>query len=249
MEYLSERVMEVNSNIVEYDIRHANTSLMRYYNLAPIEFIDKLDSYTKMKREVYVGNLQRDDKEFSKDLLKSFDDMMQIFLSSNNLSIDSDILAIKKDAAFVINKIVNKTDFGGCVHFASKNKYKHYIRIGMYECYVKEDRSMDVKGIGDRDALDLHKDGILKFINDVIDIYISNDKNEMNSYLHEFTEAYKKRELPFDFYREFNSQSVYKYYDGENEITLDEIDESTIDCIDIGWNYFNVILPTIRLFV
>ena len=71
----------------------------------------------------------------------------------------------------------------------------------------------------------------------------------MNSYLHEFTEAYKKRELPFDFYREFNSQSVYKYYDGENEITLDEIDESTIDCIDIGWNYFNVILPTIRLFV
>ena len=249
MEYLSDRMMEVNSNIVEYDIRHANTSLMEYYNLKPISLINKLNSYPKMKREIYVGNLQRDDKEFSKALLKGFDDMMHEFLTTNNLSIDSDILAIKKDAAFVINHPVSTTDFGGCVHFADKNHYKHFIKIGMYECYVKEDRTMDVKGIGDRDALDLHKDGMLRFINDIIDIYIGNDKNELNKYLHDFAEAYKKRELPFDYYREFNSQSIYKYYDGENEIVLDEIDESTIDCIDISWNYFNVILPSIRIFV
>ena len=249
MEYLSERMMEVNSNIVEYDIRHANTSLMRYYNLKPTELIDKLDKFPKMKREIYVGNLQRDDKDFSKSLLKSFDDMMHLFLDTNKLSIESDILAIKKDAAFVINHPVQTTDFGNCVHFASKNQYKHYIRIGLYECYVKEDRTMDVKGIGDRDALNLHIDGILRFINDLIDIYIRNDSKEMHQYLHDFAEAYKAKTLPFEYYREFNSQSVYKYYDGENEIILDEIDESTIDCIDIGWNYFNVILPAIRLFV
>lgn len=249
MEYLSDRMVEVNSNIIEYDIRHANTSLMRYYNLAPLDFIDKLDSYTKMKREVYVGNMQRDDKEFSKSLLKGFDDMMNLFLSTNNLSVDSDILAIKKDAAFVINHPVPITDFGGCVHFVQKNRYKHYIRIGIYECYIKEDGSMDVKGIGDRDALSLHKDGILTFINGIIDLYIKNDREKLNDYLHAFTDAYKDRALPFEFYREFNSVSSYKYYDGDNEIVLDDIDESTINDIDISWNYFNVILPTIRLFV
>lgn len=249
MEYLSDRMMEVNSNIVEYDIRHANTSLMRYYKLKNPSIIDKLDNLPKIKREIYVGNLQREDKEFSKALLKGFDDMMNLFLSTNGLSIEDDLLSIKKDAAFVINKKVHTTDFDGCVHFVKKNVYKHYIRIGMYECYVKEDGSMDVKGIGDRDALNLHNNGILHLIREIIDLYITNDNIEINDYLHDFCVSYKKRELPFEYYREFNSQSSYKYYDGDSEVILDEIDESTIDYIDISWNYFNVILPLVRLFV
>jgi hypothetical protein len=108
---------------------------------------------------------------------------------------------------------------------------------------------MDVKGIGSREAISLHANGMCKFINDLIDLYIANNRVDTNNYLHEFTEAYKARELPFEYYREFNSQSAYKYYEGDDEIVLDEIDESTIDYIDISWNYFNVILPAIRLFI
>jgi hypothetical protein len=202
----------------------------------------------KGQREVLVGKLQRDNRDLNDKLMKSFDAMMQNFLDTNKLSIENDILSIKKDAAFVINRKVDTTDFG-CIHFAAKNRYKHFAHIGLYEFYITEDRRVDVKGIGDRDALDLHVNGMLKFINDIIDIYISNDKTEMNQYLHDFVEAYKERELPFDYYREFNSQSAYKYIDGDNEIMLDDIDESTIDNVDISWNYFNIILPTIRLFV
>lgn len=248
MEYLSDRMMEVNSTIVEYDIRHANTSLMRYFHLKPDDLIDKIDKLPKIKREVYVGTLQRDDKNFSKALLKGFDDMMNIFLTTNNLSISQDIISIKKDAAFVINHPVKTVDFGA-VHFATKNRYKHYAHIGMYECYIKEDRTMDVKGIGSKEAIDKLKEGMCVFINTLIDLYIKNNRVEINQYLHDFTEAYKAKELPFEYYREFNSQSAYKYYDGDSEIILDEIDESTIDYIDISWNYFNVILPAIRLFV
>ena len=148
----------------------------------------------------------------------------------------------------MINHPVKQTDFDA-VHFATKNRYKHYAHIGVYECYVREDRSMDVKGIGSKEALDLHVNGMCKFINDLIDLYIANNRVDTNNYLHEFTEAYKAREFPFEYYREFNSQSAYKYYEGDDEIVLDEIDESTIDYIDISWNYFKVILPAIRLFV
>jgi hypothetical protein len=66
----------------------------------------------------------------------------------------------------------------------------------------------------------------------------------------EFIEAYKKRELPFDYYREFNSQSAFMYYAADgSKVFLDEIDESVIDTIDISWNYINIILPLARLLI
>lgn len=248
MEYKSERMLVVDSIITEYDIKHANTSLMRYYNLYPEKLIDKIDRMKKIDREVYVGTLQRDNKEFSKKLMQGFDDMMELFLDTNKLSLEDDILSIKKDAAFVVNKPVKQVDFG-CVHFATKNQYKHFACIGKYEYYIRENKEVDVKGIGDRDALNLHKDGMLKFINDLIDLYIADNKKEMYEYLHDFVCAYKARELPFDYYREFDSQSGYRFIDKNTEIILDDIDESVIDNIDIQWNYINVILPACRMFI
>ena len=136
MEYLNrEKVMEVNSKIIEYDLYHANTSLMRFYNLCPTKLIDKIDSLTKMSREVYVGKLQRDNKEFSKALMKSFDDAMKLFLDTNGITEDN-IISIKKDAAFVVNKKVVQTDFD-CLHFRPKNEYIGYALIGLYEIYFK----------------------------------------------------------------------------------------------------------------
>lgn len=248
MEYQTDRMLVVDSVITEYDIRHANTSLMRYYNLYPEKLLDKIDNMKKIDREVYVGTLQRDNKEFSKKLMRGFDDIMKLFLDTNKLSLDDDILSIKKDAAFVVNKPVKQVDFE-CVHFATKNQYKHFACIGRYEFYIRENREVDVKGIGDRDAINLHKEGMLKFINDLIDLYIDNNKKDMNRYLSDFVDAYKKRELPFDFYRTFDAQSAFKYIEDSTELILDDIDESVIDSIDISFNYLNIILPAIRLFV
>lgn len=248
MEYLNrEKVMEVNSKIIEYDLYHANTSLMRFYNLCPTKLIDKIDSLTKMSREVYVGKLQRDNKEFSKALMKSFDDAMKLFLDTNGITEDN-IISIKKDAAFVVNKKVVQTDFD-CLHFRPKNEYIGYALIGLYEIYFKSNGEADVKGIADRDALDLHKNGILRFVKDLMSLYAQKDKIATSRYLHEFIDNYKKKLLPFDYYREFNTQSAYKCFINNEELILDELDESVIDTCDISWNYFNVILPAMRIFI
>lgn len=246
MEFSSPRLIEVNSDIIEYDIKHANTSLMRYYKIYPSEKLDAIDKMPKAKREYTVGMLCRDDKAISKKLTKSFDDIMTTFLETNDLTED-DLISIKKDAAFVINHKV-KTRVFGCVEFAIKNSYCAYLKIPQYEFYIKKDGTADVKGIGDRDALDLHKGGILKFVNTVIELYSKRNIEELSEYLHEFVEVYKKRELPFEYYREFNSQSAYISYDEMGgTVVLDEMDESMIDEIDITFNYVNVILPIIRV--
>lgn len=39
-----------NNEIIEWDIKSANTSLMRYYNLQPNKVIDKLASMPKSQR-------------------------------------------------------------------------------------------------------------------------------------------------------------------------------------------------------
>ena len=246
MEFTSPRLIEVNSDITEYDIKHANTSLMRYYKIYPSEKLDAIDKMPKIRREYTIGMLCRKDKTINKKLAKSFDDMMMKFLETNDLTED-DLISIKKDAAFVINRKVKERIFD-CVEFAIKNSYCAYIKIPHYEFYIKKDKSVDVKGIGDKDALELHKNGILEFVNNVIELYAKQDTEELSRYLHEFVEVYKNRELPFEYYREFNSQSAFITHDEMGgTVVLDELDDSMISDIDITFNYVNVIMPIIRV--
>ena len=246
MEFTSHRQIEVNSEIIEYDMKRANTSLMRYYNIYPSAKLDRIDKLPKGQREFTVGMLCRENPDISKKLTESFDTMMKMFLERNDLTED-DLISIKKDAAFVINRKVKERTFG-CVEFAKKNSYCAYLKIPRYEFYIKKDSTIDVKGIGDKDALALHTNGMLQFVNDVIAMYSKNDTESLSKYLHEFVEVYKKRELPFDYYREFNSQSAFMMYSSDNELTtFDVIDESIIDDIDISFNYMNIILPVIRV--
>ena len=60
-----------NNEIIEWDIKSANTSLMSYYNLQPDKVIQKLASMTKSQREISVGKLMKKDKEFSIKVIES----------------------------------------------------------------------------------------------------------------------------------------------------------------------------------
>ena len=64
-----ETVMELNSSITEFDIKSANTSLMRYYGLASDNIISKLEKLPQEKREVAVGLLCQKDKHQQEVLL------------------------------------------------------------------------------------------------------------------------------------------------------------------------------------
>ena len=228
-----------NNEIIEWDIKSANTSLMSYYNLQPEKVIQKLASMAKSQREIAVGKLMRKDKEFSRNLEESFNKIIQEFMDTNELSWD-DIVSVKKDAVFVKNHKIAHSEFGA-VHFIPKNQYKHVLLLPKYEIYIS-DSVTDVKGIPN-DKLPLHEDGMLDFIRTTMDS--ASEMSHLQSFFKEYVTAYKRKELEFDAYREFNSDSFFRI-GGEFPMMADAMIEDDMEFLDISYNYINVIIPTIQ---
>lgn len=249
MTFTNDKVV-FNSIIVEWDIRRANVSLMRYYNLYDDDKLKSLEKMRKKDREVKVGLLCRENKELSKALSKSFDTIMEEFLTANNLDKDYDILSIKKDAAFVINKEPVQTVFGPVV-FIPKNVYKGFIQIGRYEFYIKSDNTFDVKGWPKNIDINIHKDGVLDLIRETLNVAEANngDLSAMAEFLHSFADNYKKKNLDFEYYREFNEHSDYLIHSSDYDVRMTDISEEFIDECDISFNYKNIFLPLMRKFL
>ena len=228
-----------NNEIIEWDIKSANTSLMSYYNLQPDKVIQKLASMKKSQREISVGKLMRKDKEFAKKLEESFNMIIQEFMDTNQLTWD-DIVSVKKDAVFVKNHKITHSDFGA-VHFIAKNQYQHVLLLPKYEIYLSQSK-IDVKGIPD-EKLPLHEDGMIDFIRSSMEI--ASEYNKLQSFFKEYVTAYKRKELDFDAYREFNSDSLFRI-GGEFPMLSDSMIEDDMDVLDIAYNYINVIIPTIQ---
>ena len=244
MNYISDRGVAYNSSIIEYDIRHANINVSKYYNLfADTKYLDVLDALPKKEREVKFGLLLRENPEYSKSLEEAFNNIVKEFMEVNNLDIDNDIISIKKDAVFVINHKVKTTAFGP-VEFVKKNKYHAYINFGRLEFYIGDET--DVKGIGEN--YKLHKDGIIFLIEEVIR-YLERGYN-VNEFLAEVAELYKKRQMDLSVYRQFDSRCKYLCNIDGNSVLMDDISYEMLDeCCDISYNYINIIMPLIRMFL
>lgn len=228
-----------NNEVIEWDIKSANTSLMRYYHLQPEDVIDRLASMSKAQREVSVGKLMRKDKDFARSLEESFNKIVKEFMNINHLEWD-DIVSIKKDAVFVKNHGIMKSEFGP-VHFIPKNQYKHVLLLPKYEIYIS-DKKTDIKGIPD-EKVALHENGMLYFIKTSLES--ADDFIEMQKFFKEYVNAYKRKELEFDAYREFNSDSLFNI-GGEFPMRAEEMIEDDMEFLDISYNYINVIMPTIQ---
>ena len=232
-----------NEYITEWDIKSANVSLLDYYDLADNDTINRLRNMKKSQREVAVGIMCRNDHELMLKLEKAFDDIINKFIISNKLK-DVDIISIKKDSVFVRNINIVNNVFGP-VEFVNKNVYNGILLLPKYEFYYNPIK-IDVKGINDK-VLPLHKNGMLKFIQNIMEC--GNRYLEVCAYLHDFIEYYKKRELDLDYYREFTTDSAYKVKIGDNIVYLDNIDESMLMNTDITYNFYNIILETIKIII
>ena len=91
------RPFEINSNIVEWDMRRAGLHIIKEFNLLSTEEIQYFESLPKKESDIAIGKRQIGDKEFSKRLEQGFTDIMNFFLKQNNLDIDLDVISIKKD--------------------------------------------------------------------------------------------------------------------------------------------------------
>ena len=250
MKELWEKELYVNDNIpyifntfiYEYDMKEAGFSIIKDYMLLDIDTINKLKAMSKHDRAIKIGKLQRKDKTLSDGLKVGFVDCRQQFITSNNLE-DNDIISIKKDALFVKKRCKN-CEFLNNILFRVKNTYTSYIRLEKVELYYSPER-LDIKGISD-DMVELHADGILGFIRKVFRTIETGTEIDVIRYIISFIDKYKAKKLPISYYREFNSRSLY------TRIDTDDFYENYIDDIDmlnIRYNYDNIIIPILQIFV
>lgn len=246
----------VNCKITEYDIKSGNTSIMRHFQLMPEEVISQLESMSKEQRVVSVGLLQKNNREFARSLEAGFNKAVDQFLSQNGLDMDVDVLAIRRDAVFVINKPVPHPKIGNDVLFRPKHTYHACIQIERMQFFfergqeVKVDHFIqeekDTKGI-----LPKLRKGMIDFLQEVVELCESTnmDKSKIYPFLSEFASLYKSRQLDVEYYREFTRDALFRVVSEEGETYMDEIPDYMVDDLDITYNYVHIFIPLLQAIV
>ena len=232
-----------NKEIIEYDMKDAGFSIIKEFGQLPDYIIEKLEKLPKDMRKKQIGNIQRDDKEFTEIHKEGFKKAREAFFFENDLE-DIDIISIKKDAIFV-TKECKKQKVGKYINFRQKNKYSSYIRINMkYHLeFFYNINQLDVKGVSD-EKLSLHDNYMLEFIRSFMrKMETSSDENVIE-WLKRFIDKYKRKELEVGYYRELNPTSRYRSIQGD---TFEEWLEDDLQELDIHWNFTNIILNLIQI--
>ena len=195
-----------DESIIEYDISDAGFSLIKEFKLLPEEEIRRLSHLEKgMARHVEVGNMQRNNREFSEALSNAFAEARQAFIRTNNLT-DSRIVSVKKDAIFTIGP-VRRVNFGQ-VMFKEKNQYSSYLRfpnIHNIEIYYSA-TGMDFKQINDH-SVDRHRIYTVEFLKQFIRKMESRDPS-IKRFMMNYIMEYKSLTMDEEYYLEFNNKSM-----------------------------------------
>ena len=231
-----------NHYIREYDLHHANISALYTQKKISLDQYNYLLSLPKIQREIAVGKMSRD-KTILDAIAQGIQEARKNLFEYNHLE-DNDILTIKNDAVFVIDKVCTNTIFGN-YEFRCKHEYTIFMKLGRLEIYYgslydyQKDSdiiNLDVKGINDS-KLPLHQNGMLDIICTTCFKLEKSSIEDTLNYLQDMYIQYINRKLPKEYYREFNPDCGYRV---NMPITgfclLPDIDNSMIDIVDISTN-------------
>jgi len=234
-----------NVFIIEYDISKANANVLFTKGAIDKKTYDFLMGSERMVRQRFVGNLQKNNPALVRILQQGIAEAKGMLFEANGLS-DMDILSIKNDAVFVINKQLNQTQFG-LIRFVPKNVYTSYYRIKtnladleMYYFYnnISKEERLDIKGIKDED-LKYHENYFIDILKDLFYAAQSKPTEIAIRMMKDIYMKYINLEFPVEYYRTFNNNPVYHlntFTKIGTGFSMDNVDESMKGLIDISYN-------------
>lgn len=231
------------SDIMEYDMKRGGLSIIKTDNLLPSHIIDRLESKEKRAADKEIGVMQKTDKNLKEGLLNGFRKYRLEFGALNELQ-DEDIISVKKDAIFT-KKYCPYTRVRDNIIFVEKNHYEAFLRLNGCEFYWGPDHKLDVKGIHDN-QIRLHEKYMLDFIWNFLRYLCNYDADGARKYIVHFIDEYKCKQLPIEYYREFNTKSIYTYimYDNITEATY--LDPAYKHLVIGNYNFINIIVPLLN---
>ena len=245
--YISHYSNIINTDIKCYDIKQANINILYDCNIIDINLYNHLKSIRKIDREIYVGNLLKKDKSLSKILSMGFLEARRLLFESNNIE-DSSVLAIKKDAVYVIEKPLTYTKFNS-IDFILSEEYTSFYRLEGLELYYNGKTDvLNVKGIGDETIERYHKNSFVLLLKAIFRIAEQQNLEYVLMIVQNFINMYLNYEMDIECYREFNRNSCYriKYntailYSQNNDVGLNCLSDDIItnfkELVDISYNY------------
>ena len=245
--YLLDVPYIIAHNIYEYDIRKANINVLYALGEIDKDYYDKLNSMSRMNRQVEIGYMLKYDTLLYNVLSQGITKYRKLLFESNNLSV-SDILSIKNDAIFVIDKKLKCTKFDN-VEFVLKNEYTTYIKLisknvfsnETLEVYFKSNAvtgniDMDIKGISETN-LEYHINYMCTLIADILYYIESGNLEDAIVWLSDFYNKYIRKELHPEFFRNFNSASDYTVIANSRAYSLKHFtSREMFNSIDISCN-------------
>ena len=234
--------------IIEYDMASAGYNICRHFHFLPDNVLTELGRMDKHTRHVAIGKLTKKDEALKENLKKGFVSCRKKFFMENNIT-DEDILSIKKDAIFLIDREVDYTKFD-TIEFIKKNEFDSYIYMNKFEFYVDRE-SCQCKGINDL-VLDLHRDYMLDAIVEFCNLMKYASKEKQRGFIFELAEAYRNLELDAGYYRELNQESLFrmrrKVIVCGSPVGLRFFDMDK-KFLDVSYNYTHYIVPMFQMVI
>lgn len=199
----------ISQYIREYDISKCNINMLLLDGKIDRDLYKDLYHSPKYIREIKVGNMIKSNSDLYNSIKNNIIKYRNMFFSSNGIT-NEDILTVKSDAIFTINKLASHTVFDEYVEFINKNTYTSFFKIENLELYYNSDLDiLDVKGINDK-KLKKHTNGMLDLLKTIIFLIESNDLEYASKIISNIYNDYLNDELPIDYYRSFDSNSSFK---------------------------------------
>ena len=237
--------------ITEYDIRSANTTMLRRAHLVKAKDLDALEELPKHDREVIIGNMINQNRDIGLAIRKGIVKAKRELFQANGIQSD-EVHAIRNDAVFVVGRRLRETEFGP-VQFKEKNVYSMYMRVEGIDFYYDRSRNtVDVKGIKDTIVEEEdHQNGMVRYMTTVMG-YLSRDRRDaLRKYLLAFVDDYKSKRLPVCYYREFGILDAYRTtmeLSGYS-YTMTVANADDLPMINGIYNYKRFILPIVQQYL
>lgn len=234
-----------SSFIREYDISKADISIFLSKGVITQEQYNFLYRIPGLARNIQMGILQQEQPELKKVLNCGIEDIRRQFFEVNGIQ-DQDVLSIKNDAIFLINKVPAVTSFDG-VTLKNKNTYTSFYKLPRRfnkEFYYYLDRindieKLDIKGMGEREQ-QVHADYMTEFLLvlfNSIELFPLDDAIQL---LQTFYNRYINRELDIGYYRRYDQISGYDVMIEtpviRNRYNIKHLSQEHSNLVDISYN-------------
>lgn len=225
----------INIPIYEYDISKANINILYKYNMLDDYNYNRLMKAPREVRQKEIGIMILKNNKVYSIINDGIKYMRSKFMEMNNIT-DEDILSVKNDALFVIDKVPTITKFDN-IEFRLRNTYSSFCKANGLELYYSIDKVnskdfLDVKGISDS-SLIKHKDHMVDFIKTLFYEMQTNIDTAVLMLRH-FYKQYIDFELDLNYYRCFDSISMFKVVIGDKYYDVDMVNDYS--CLDINCN-------------